>query len=79
MCSPPVYAADVVSVWRGRVAARRQMVIIGLVLFGTSLEALQLLVPSRSFSIGDIFANTLGVLAGYALTSLTRKMRRPSR
>ena len=51
-------------------------VVIGLVLYGIGLETLQVLVPSRFFSVGDIFANTLGVLSGYALIILTRKMRR---
>jgi glycopeptide antibiotics resistance protein len=34
------------------------------------------LVPSRFFSIGDIIANTLGVLSGYALIILMHRMRR---
>ena len=47
--------------------AGRWWIVFGLVLYGISLEALQTLVPDRSFSIGDIFANTLGVFGGFAV------------
>ncbi len=50
-------------------------VVAGLVLYGIGLEVLQILVPSRFFSMGDILANTLGVLLGYVLITLTRRVR----
>jgi VanZ family protein len=56
--------------------SRLWWVITGLVLYGISLETLQILVPSRFFSIGDIIANTLGVLSGYGLIFLMGKLRR---
>jgi VanZ family protein len=56
--------------------SRLRWVVIGLVGYGIGLEMLQILVPSRFFSIGDIIANTLGVLSGYALIILMHRMRR---
>ena len=45
---------------------QRQMVLlsIGLLLLGAGLEAAQGIVPGRSPSVGDVIANTVGVLAG---------------
>jgi VanZ family protein len=35
------------------------------------LEAIQMLLPYRSFNINDLFANFLGVVMGYFMLSLT--------
>lgn len=39
---------------------------------GAALEFAQRLVPGRSFEVGDMIANTLGVCAGLALAALLR-------
>jgi len=39
---------------------------------GVALEFAQRLVPGRSFEVGDMIANTLGVCAGLALAALLR-------
>jgi VanZ family protein len=39
---------------------------------GVALEFAQRLVPGRSFEVGDMIANTLGVCAGLALVALLR-------
>jgi VanZ family protein len=39
---------------------------------GVALEFAQRLVPGRSFEVGDMVANTLGVCAGLALAALLR-------
>lgn len=45
---------------------RRALVwlVIALFAFGCLLEGLQLLVPSRQASLGDVIANSLGIVAG---------------
>ena len=40
------------------------LVIISLILMGVALEIIQSYIPGRLFSIYDMIANTLGVLAG---------------
>lgn len=44
-----------------------------MVLIGISLEFLQRLVPGRSFEVGDMVANGLGVTAGLLLALVVRR------
>ena len=46
---------------------------IGLVLCGAALELLQSFVPGREASIADVIANAVGVVIGFAATTLTRR------
>jgi VanZ family protein len=46
----------------------------GMILLGVLLEFAQLFVEGRSFEIGDMAANTCGVLAGVGLGLLVRRM-----
>ena len=43
----------------------RSKLLLGLVLYGVALEALQSIVPGRVASIADVSANTLGVVVGF--------------
>ncbi len=43
----------------------RSKLLLGLVLYGVALEALQSFVPGRVASIADVTANTLGVVVGF--------------
>ena len=44
------------------------VLLIGLILLGTGLEAAQGLVPGRFPSMGDVLANALGALAGFIVS-----------
>ncbi len=48
---------------------------IGLILYGITLEGLQSLIPGRVPSLADIVANALGVGLGYLSWRLSRKGR----
>ncbi len=50
---------------RGRI-----VIILGLILFGILMELGQMVAPGRDPSIGDVIANTLGVLCGVSVGSL---------
>ncbi|MGA2326241.1 MAG: VanZ family protein [Bryobacteraceae bacterium] len=51
------------------------MCAVGAVPLGVALEFAQRLVPGRSFEIGDMIANTLGVCAGLVLAALLRRRK----
>jgi len=55
--------------------ARSVLWALALMPVGVVLEFLQNVVPGRSFELGDITANTLGVLAGIAAGWAGRKIR----
>jgi VanZ family protein len=48
---------------------------LAMILLGVALEFAQRVVPGRSFELGDITANTLGVLTGVAAGWAGRKIR----
>jgi len=59
----------------GFAQARGVLWALALMPVGVVLEFLQNVVPGRSFELGDITANTLGVLAGIAAGWAGRKIR----
>jgi VanZ family protein len=65
---------------------RRAIVLLAITLFafGCLLEGLQLFVPSRQTALGDVIANSLGIVVGIAsgavgLTLILAKARMPLR
>jgi VanZ family protein len=50
--------------------------LVGVECLGLVLECLQPLVPGRSFELGDIAANTLGLIAGALAAVVLRRLAR---
>ncbi len=48
--------------------------LLGFTLFGVAIEIAQGMTPHRQFSYADMFANTLGVVAGYMIALLVNKL-----
>ena len=52
-------------------------VVFGLFFFSAILEALQLVVPNRSFQWIDLFANILGVIVAYFVIKIYLSFKKP--
>ena len=54
--------------WQDRI--RPPVILLAVLTYGTTMEALQAWVPGRSADWGDLLANTVGTLAGAALAAV---------